>query len=191
MEYKTTDSDPSGETALIELIASLHREVTPEAHFEERFLYDFHEQVARAAVCCPARRRLWDHVLQVFSNLGGRKLVYGASTLGAGVLAVGFFAFPPVGNQSLSQASAGNCWESCLSSLGTSLSREVEPYTMISVNPTRREDRMEDSLVSLRGADCGIRADLGYAEYLGSSFTQVNLSDQEGLFPMLEVPASF
>lgn len=87
-----TPADSLSETDLVALLATLRKEATPEANFEERFLYDFHERIAREAVCRPARTLLWEHIRQFLSNLGGRKLAYSASTLGAGVLALGLYS---------------------------------------------------------------------------------------------------
>lgn len=87
-----TSTDSLSETDLVVLLATLRKEATPEANFEERFLYDFHERIAREAVCRPARTLLWEHIRQFLSNLGGRKLAYSASTLGAGVLALGLYS---------------------------------------------------------------------------------------------------
>lgn len=87
-------ADILSETELVALMASLRLEATPEANFEERFLYDFHERVAREAVCRPARKLLWEHIRQFLSNFGGRKLAYGASTLGAGAIALGLYSIP-------------------------------------------------------------------------------------------------
>lgn len=97
MEEHNTDvpvSDSLSESDLLSLLASMRKEAVPEAHFEERFLYDFRERVAREAVCRPARLLLWEHLRQILSNLGGRKLAYGASTLGAGALALGLYSLP-------------------------------------------------------------------------------------------------
>ncbi len=87
-----TSVDSLSETDLVALLTSLRKEATPEAHFEERFLYDFHERIAREAVCRPARTLLWEHVRQFLSNLVGRKLAYSASTLGAGMIALGIYS---------------------------------------------------------------------------------------------------
>ncbi len=82
------------EPELKALLASLKVEPAPEVDFESRFIHDLRERLARESVCCPARRLLWDHIVQMLSNFGPRKLAYGASTLGLGALAVGFFALP-------------------------------------------------------------------------------------------------
>lgn len=87
-----TSGTSLSENDLVALLATLRKEATPEANFEERFLYDFHERVAREAVCRPARTLLWEHIRQFLSNLGRRKLAYSASTLGAGVLALGLYS---------------------------------------------------------------------------------------------------
>ncbi|MBR5523099.1 MAG: hypothetical protein IKV82_06510 [Akkermansia sp.] len=91
---------PLSETELVALLAGLRKEATPEANFEERFLYDFHERIAREAVCRPARKLLWEHIRQFIANFGGRKLAYGASTLGAGALALGLYSIPSDGEPS-------------------------------------------------------------------------------------------
>lgn len=94
-DYHTgkTSVDSLSEEDLVALLTSLRKEATPEAHFEERFLYDFHERIAREAVCRPARTLLWEHIRQFLSNLCGRKLAYSASTLGAGMIALGIYSF--------------------------------------------------------------------------------------------------
>ena len=79
---------------LVELLASLRVEATPEAHFEERFLCEFHERVAREAVCRPARQHVWSHMMQMLENFGRRRVACGASTLGLGFLAVGWLSLP-------------------------------------------------------------------------------------------------
>ncbi len=94
MDKDDTRDGEMTETELIALLASLKRESAPEADFESRFVLELRERLARESVCCPARRLLWDHLLQMLANFGPRKLAYGVSTLGLGVLAVGFFALP-------------------------------------------------------------------------------------------------
>ena len=86
--------DEMGEAQLLALLASLKVEATPEANFEERFLYDFHDRIARETVCCPAHQRVWEHLMQFLHNFGKRKLVFGASTLGVGALTMGYMIVP-------------------------------------------------------------------------------------------------
>ncbi len=94
MDKNDTGRGGISESELTELLASLKVEPAPEADFEARFLLDLRERLARESVCCPARRLLWEHVMQMLANFGPRKLAYSASTLGLGVLAAGFFALP-------------------------------------------------------------------------------------------------
>ncbi len=94
MDKDDTSTGGISESELVGLLASLKVEPAPETDFEGRFLYDLRERLARESVCCPARRLLWDHILQLFSGFGSRKLAYGASTLGLGALAVSLFALP-------------------------------------------------------------------------------------------------
>lgn len=82
------------EEQLVALLATLRVEQTPEADFEGRFLAEFHERVAREAVCCPARRHLFAHLVQFFENVGKGRFAFGASALGLGVFAVCFSLFP-------------------------------------------------------------------------------------------------
>lgn len=85
--------DPSSKQAeheeLILLLRTLRVEATAEAHFEERFLYDFRERVVREAVCRPARELAWERLLQLLSNIGPRRLFWGASSLGLGMVCLG------------------------------------------------------------------------------------------------------
>lgn len=75
------------------LLSALRVEATPEAHFEERFLYDFRERLAHEAVCRPARTLLWEHLLMLLDNLGGRRLALGASSFGLGALFIGLLTW--------------------------------------------------------------------------------------------------
>ncbi len=85
---------PESEDELVALLATLRAKMTPEADFEARFLAEFHERVARDAVCCPARRRLFAHLLQLVDNFGRGRLAFGASVLGLAVVAVCFSLCP-------------------------------------------------------------------------------------------------
>ena len=93
-------SDPAhtriseSEENLVALLATLKVEAVEEADFEGRFLCDFHDRVAREMVCCPARRRLLAHLLQMVDNFGRGRLAFGASALGLGVLAICFASYP-------------------------------------------------------------------------------------------------
>ncbi|MDO5472864.1 MAG: hypothetical protein Q4F35_05985 [Akkermansia sp.] len=89
MDTKEAETDATSEARLIQLIAALRVEPTEEANFEERFVADLRDRIAREAVCCPARTLLWEHCKHFFANLGVRRWVYGAaSTCGLGALLV-------------------------------------------------------------------------------------------------------
>ncbi|MBR2313700.1 MAG: hypothetical protein IKA55_02475 [Akkermansia sp.] len=94
MDKPAHTSVPESETQLVALLATLRVEPTEEADFESRFLSEFHERVAREAVCCPARRHLLEHLIQMVDNFGRGRLAFGASALGLGVVALCFAVFP-------------------------------------------------------------------------------------------------
>lgn len=75
------------------LLRSLMLEATPEDHFEERFLYDFRERIARDTVCRPAHSLLWEHMLMMLDSWGGRRLAMGVSTFSLGVLCTLLYAW--------------------------------------------------------------------------------------------------
>ena len=93
-------SDPShtriseSEENLVALLATLKVEAVEEADFESRFLCDFHDRVVRETVCCPARRRLLAHLLQLVDNFGRGRIAFGASVMGLGILAICFASYP-------------------------------------------------------------------------------------------------
>ncbi|MBO5684297.1 MAG: hypothetical protein J6R92_05060 [Akkermansia sp.] len=94
MSRKLHTSAPDSEEQLVALLATLRVNATEEADFEGRFLCEFHERVAREAVCCPARRHMFTHMLQMLENLGRGRLAFGASAMGLCVLAVGYAMYP-------------------------------------------------------------------------------------------------
>lgn len=132
-------SPTDAEKRLLVMLASLKEEATPEAAFEERFLYDFHELVARDAVCRPARHRVWEHIQQMFANFGLRRIAYGASTLGIGALAVGYVAMPDGGEPPHAMAVAHEHFERSVSSLAPALSRDADPCTTSSCITVERD----------------------------------------------------
>lgn len=129
-EREMEDGTPTDtEKQLLDLLASLKAEATPEADFESRFLYDFHERVARETVCCPAHRRMWEHILQIFANFGRRGWAYGASTLGVGALAVGYIALPEE-NAAMADAQPHHSrFERAVNSMAPALARECASCT--------------------------------------------------------------
>lgn len=107
--------DPSHNQSPIEyeeirvLLRTLRIEATPEANFEERFLWDFRERLAREAVCRPARALLWEHVLQAIHNLGGRKLAWSLSSFGVGALCMGALFWQQQSSMSKNALAAQMC----------------------------------------------------------------------------------
>ena len=85
---------PESEEQLLALLATLRVGPVEEADFESRFLCEFHERVARETVCCPARRRLLAHLMQMVDNFGRGRIAFGASALGLCVLGICFASFP-------------------------------------------------------------------------------------------------
>lgn len=85
---------PESEEELVALLATLKVERVEEADFEGRFLVEFHERVAREAVCCPARRHLLAHLMQMLDNIGRGRLAFGASAMGLAGLMVCFALYP-------------------------------------------------------------------------------------------------
>ena len=85
---------PESEAQLVALLATLRVQPVEEADFESRFLCEFHERVAREAVCCPARRHLFAHLLQMLDNFGRGRLAFSASALGLVAVAVCYAIIP-------------------------------------------------------------------------------------------------
>lgn len=94
MSNKKTGGTNLTEDDIISLLAELRMEPHPEANFEDRFVHDFKERVATYAVTRPARKVLWEHILLRLTGIGKMKWACGATTLGVGVLAVGFLSWP-------------------------------------------------------------------------------------------------
>lgn len=102
MANKETEREQ--ETRLVELLASLRKEATPEADFEARFLADFHERVARTAVCRSARNLFWEHLKMFFSNTGPSRCAWGA-LIGCVALFAALFWLPEQESAPLAVAS--------------------------------------------------------------------------------------
>lgn len=94
MDKQPHFSSSVSEEQIVALLSTLRVEQTPEADFEARFLEEFHERVAREAVCCPARRHLLAHLLQLLDNVGRGRFAFGASAFGFGALALCYALFP-------------------------------------------------------------------------------------------------
>lgn len=155
MERKTQND--ISEADLAELLTTLRVELTPEAHFEERFLYDFHERVARETVCCPAHHRVWEHMMQILTNFGRRRLVYGASTLGVGVLAVGGYMVVPETEQqqASTRVMVAKRFDNTVSSLVPGLSRDYSSCTSVRVVPKPEPFDRDNVLVSRDNSGVG------------------------------------
>lgn len=147
---KASDSAAT-EEQLTQLLATLRVETTREAGFEDRFLYDFHERVAMAAVVRPARYQLWEHLMQALTNFGGRRLAYGASSLGIGAFAVAFFALPQDGPRSPMAAAALNHFDNSITTLTPGLSRDFDNCTSIRVEKVKKPYAHESSIVAAAG----------------------------------------
>lgn len=80
MEHDTSNKE-AGDEELVVLLRTLRVEAVAEAHFEERFLVEFRERLAREAVCRPARTLLWEHLVQMVTNMGRRRLAWGVSAV--------------------------------------------------------------------------------------------------------------
>lgn len=153
-EEKITNGETDGETRLVALLAALRLEPTPEADFEERFIYDLHERIVRDAVCCPVRFRLFDHLLQFIVR---RRVACGASTLGFGALVMGCFALftdesEPAAAFAAAPTSASSksssAYEESLAGLAPSRDADVQHCTSISVNRVSNSLLNEDSVMA-------------------------------------------
>ncbi len=150
MDKDDTGTGGISESELVGLLASMKVEPAPEADFETRFLYDLRERLARESVCCSARRLLWDHILQMFSSFGPRKLAYGASTLGLGALAAGFFALPTE-PEAVGTSVAKNTLtrlEHSLAALRPNAEQEVQECTTIRICEQKKASYTDASLAS-------------------------------------------
>lgn len=164
------DSDRTAkDVQLVQLLATLRVVETPEAHFEERFLYDFHERVACAAVVRPARYQFWEHLMQALTNFGGRRIAYGASTLGVGALAMGFFAIPGEENHPTVAGNALSRFDSSITTLTPGLTRDYDSCTSIRVVKAKNPFAHEASLVAQSGG----------AARNGNEYTSTATSEQD------------
>ena len=172
------------ETRLVAVLASLRVSQTPEAGFEERFLYDFHERIAREAVCCPARHRLFEHLLQMLENFGRRRLAYGASTLGVGVLAVGGYMAIPEQETSVTSSAVMSRFDSGIAAMSPALSRDLEGCINIRVE-TQADPLDKESVLVVREP----RLPVMYNAYTSSMPRPVQSWDSWGGAPAVESAA--
>lgn len=91
------------------LLRSLLIEATPEACFEERFLYDFRERIVRETACRSMRSLLWEQLMMLMDRIGVRRIALGASTFSLGALCAGVWIWQQNGVSSPSIASASPC----------------------------------------------------------------------------------
>ena len=136
MDRSSFNSTPDSEEKLVAVLATLRVTPTEEADFESRFLSEFHERVAREAVCCPARRHLLAHVMQVLQNFGRGRLAFGASALGVGGLVV-CFALYPTGNGRADTAASVKAENHFSPLVLPVLSNDLEACTSVRVEPNR------------------------------------------------------
>lgn len=180
MEKEQTDP----EEHLIALLAELKMEATPEADFEERFLYDFHEKIAQQAVCRPARLLLWEHVMQMLSNIGKRKIAYGASAIGLGAFAIGFFSWPGAENDPIAVpvAAAAEGLEHSMASLKPGTAKE---YTCITVSKGQPSRHFSNDRIALQnvGRFFARQGDDASLELDSSLPVEMGLSSDQASFP--------
>lgn len=159
---------------LAALLASLRVEAAPEADFEARFLYDLRERIAREVVCCPARTLLWEHIIQFLTNLGRRRLAFGATACGAFALCSAYFAWASGGNPDAhAEVALTNRFESTLSALKPGVAKDV---TRISVgNPSSARAEVH-SPAGLRASTLLSEADETYESSYTRSHQQENMS---------------
>lgn len=136
MSKHTYTRMPASEEQLVTLLSSLKVEYTEEADFEGRFLSEFHERVTREAVCCPARRHLFAHLLQMMDNFGRGRLAFGASALGLLAVAVCFAAYPTDPAVAGTAATVSHVERKPAPMLLPALSNDLADCTTIRVEPS-------------------------------------------------------
>ncbi len=186
--------DSLSESDIVALLSTLRKDATPEANFEERFLYDFHERVAREAVCRPARKLLWEHIRQFITNLGGRKLAYGASTLGAGALALGLYSMPATPTPAKVAARSAEIMGQVEKSIAALKPGAAQEFTCISVGCDEKKSFTRDRM-AVTSPTSFSSSQLEDSEALSaSSFGPINMGLSTGLgdtFPTLTTNLAF
>ncbi len=149
MDEISTDKphvDCYSEAELQRLLAEAKVEPSPEADFDSRFLYDFHERIARLSVCRSARSLLWEHARQWMGRFRRRCVACGASTLGIGVLAVGFFIWPSSESETPAEAVASRTSSSFARAAAAKIGKFVSAASYASVSESS-EERADESLL--------------------------------------------
>ena len=165
MKSNMTDAQ---EARLVAILATMKVQATPEADFEERFLYNFHERVTQEIVCTPAHRRALDHIFQAFQNFGMRKIAYGSSALGIGAIALGFFSIPETQENGIASTHKANRFETSLASLAPSLRSDMDSCTCVRVIRTNNLQNVEEDAFVAQG---GMDESNGYTSSMNKGWT--------------------
>lgn len=148
------------------LLRSLRIEATPEAHFEERFVYDFRERLIREAACRPARTLIWEHFLQLIHNLGGRRLAWSLSSFGVGAICMGL-VFSQYGGHG-KRPIANHVYE-LKETTSSFLPHAAKELICTSVSRAKRPSSYSNQLMASR---------LGVSDYLADSDEDSDISPQ-------------
>lgn len=149
MENKTSCKE-AGDEELVILLRALRVEAVPEAHFEERFLYEFHERLAHEAVCRPARVLLWEHLLQMLSNFGRRRLLWSASSLSVGALCLSSLLWMQGGRRAHPAVASEYAVQSLMPSAA---SARAEDTVRTTVRPRAARKNYTERLLAVRAGE--------------------------------------
>ena len=157
--YRKDFKGPS-EEELVRLLSSMRVNPAEEAEFESRFLHDLHQLIAREAVCTPARVLLWEHVKQIFANIGVRKLAFGMTTVFvAAFIAVGVLIPQPEGVAK--PVASVNASANLYSSANTAYNKQMldRAYTFTPVEEVSKFSLRHDSLAEVSMvSECAVEA---------------------------------
>ena len=148
MDKQPHQPTPVSEEQIVTLLASLRVTQTPEADFEARFLAEFHERVAREAVCCPARRHVLTHLLQMLENVGRGRFAFGASALGLAAAALCYALYPAPAGSADTTAAVVREKQQSLPLLIPALSNDLVECTTVRIVPARSVFETEGGTVS-------------------------------------------
>lgn len=179
MENKTSHKEADDEEIVV-LLRSLRVEATPEAYFEERFLYEFHERLAHEVVNRPARTLLWEHLQQVLSNIGRRRLIWGASSVSFGALCLGLL-FSLQGRVASRHQAAESIAVQSLMPGASAATAEAAVRTTVHPHATRRS--FTERLLATRSEDTA-------ASYLNWGVAEDDMN-HAGMFSQPSFPGSF